>query len=157
MAAGKVTGEASPTKTGSKGLALIKEFEGCKLNAYVCPAGVVTIGVGHTGSDVRMGMTITQSEADGLLASDLDRFEQAVVKLIDVSIDQCEFDALVSFAFNCGEGALAESTLRRRLNAKETKSTVFAEELPRWTSGGMAGLVRRRDAEVKLANQKQFP
>ena len=66
-------------------------------------------------------------------------------------------NSLVSFSYNCGSGALAESTLRRRLNSGESKPTVFSEELPRWTSGGMAGLVRRRDAEVKLANQKQFP
>jgi len=63
----------------------------------------------------------------------------------------------VSFSYNCGAGALQESTLRKRLNRGEDKPTVFAEELPRWTSGGMAGLVRRRNAEVKLANQKQFP
>ena len=104
-----------------------------------------------------MGQQITLSQAKDILQDDLGRFEAAVVKLINVAIDQCEFDALVSFAFNCGEGALADSTLRRRLNAGEDKPKVFAEELPRWTSGGMAGLVRRRDAEVKLANQKQYP
>ena len=104
-----------------------------------------------------MGQTITQAEADNLLRQDVNRFEKAVVDLISVPLDQCEFDALVSFSFNCGEGALAESTLRRRLNAGENKPKVFSEELPRWTSGGMAGLVRRRDAEVKLANAKAFP
>ena len=72
-------------------------------------------------------------------------------------LDQEEFDATVSFTYNCGEGALADSTLRRRLNSGESKPKVFAEELPRWTSGGMPGLVRRRDAEVKLANEKRFP
>ena len=128
---------ASPTKIGDKGLALIKEFEGCKLSTYICPAGVPTIGVGHTGPDVHMGQTITQAEADNLLRQDVNRFEKAVVDLISVPLDQCEFDALVSFSFNCGEGALAESTLRRRLNAGENKR-VFSEELPRWTSGGMA-------------------
>ena len=92
-----------------------------------------------------------------MLRDDLDRFEKAVITNIDVALDQCEFDALVSFSYNCGTGALQESTLRKRLNRGEDKPTVFAEELPRWTSGGMAGLVRRRDAEVKLANQKQFP
>ena len=154
---GKSEGGAHPTKTGNKGLALIKEFEGCRLEAYVCPAGVLTIGVGHTGPDVKPQMVITQSEADRLLQQDVQRFEKAVIDQINVPLDQCEFDALVSFAFNCGAGALSESTLRRRLNAGEEKPKVFAEELPRWTSGGMAGLVRRRDAEVKLANQKQFP
>ncbi len=143
---------AKPTKISVKGLALIKEFEGCRLEAYVCPAGVLTIGVGHTGPDVKPQMMITQSEADQLLAQDVERFEKAVTDLIDVPLKQQEFDALVSFAFNCGAGALGESTLRRRLNAGEEKPKVFAEELPRWNNGGLAGLVRRREAEVKLAN-----
>ena len=146
-----------PTTTGSKGVALIKEFEGCRLDTYICPAGVPTCCVGHTGPEVRMGQTYTMSQCEELLRNDLERFEKAVRDLIDVSIDQCEFDALVSFAFNCGQGALADSTLRRRLNNREPKALVFAEELPRWTSGGMPGLVRRRDAEVKLANDKVFP
>ena len=142
---------------GDLGLALLKEFEGCKLTSYTCPAGVLTIGYGSTGPHVKPGMTISEAEAEALLKQDLTRFEQGISEQINVSLDQCEFDALVSWAFNCGLSATADSTLRRRLNAGENKATVFAEELPRWTSGGMAGLVRRRDAEVKLANQKQFP
>lgn len=142
---------------GDLGLALLKEFEGCRLTAYTCPAGVLTIGYGSTGPHVKPGMTISETEAEALLKQDLTRFEKGISEQINVPLDQCEFDALVSWAFNCGLGATADSTLRRRLNAGENKSTVFAEELPRWTSGGMAGLVRRRDAEVKLANQKQFP
>ena len=113
--------------------------------------------MGHTGPEVVEGMQVSQAVANQLLRDDLDRFEKAVVDLITVPLDQSEFDALVSFAFNCGAGALSESTLRRRLNAGEDKATVFASELPRWTSGGMAGLVRRRDAEVRLANDKRFP
>ena len=101
--------------------------------------------------------TSTQTSADELLATDLQRFEKAVTDLITVPLDQYEFDALVSFAFNCGAGALQESTLRKRLNKGDPKSAVFAEELPRWTSGGMAGLVRRRDAEVRLANRQAVP
>ena len=150
-------GTGNPTKTGVKGQELIKAFEGCRLEAYLCPAGVPTIGVGHTGPDVHPGLQITQAVANQLLRDDLDRFEKGITDQIDVPLDQCEFDALVSWAFNCGLGATGDSTLRRRLNAGEDKSTVFAEELPRWTSGGMAGLVRRRNAEVKLANLKQFP
>ena len=142
---------------GDLGLALLKEFEGCRLTAYTCPAGVLTIGYGSTGPHVKPGMTISEAEAEALLKQDLTRFEKGISEQSNVPLDQCEFDALVSWAFNCGLGATADSTLRRRLNAGENKSTVFAEELPRWTSGGMAGLVRRRDAEVKLANQKQFP
>ena len=151
------TPSAKPTKTGAKGQRLIQEFEGLELTAYVCPAGVLTIGYGHTGPDVHRGQTITHEIAQQLLRDDLARFEQSVCQLITVPLDQEEFDATVSFTYNCGSGALADSTLRRRLNSGEPKPKVFAEELPRWTSGGMPGLVRRRDAEVKLANQKQYP
>ena len=115
-----------------------------------------TVGYGHTGPEVVPGYTISQPVADQLLRDDLDRFEKGISDQINVPLDQCEFDALVSWAFNCGLGATADSTLRRRLNAGENKPTVFAEELPRWTSGGMPGLVRRREAEVKLANEKRF-
>ena len=159
--AGKVDGGGTatptPSKTGQLGQELIKEFEGCRLESYLCPASIWTIGVGHTGPDVVQGLHITQAVANQLLRDDLDRFEKAVITNIDVALDQCEFDALVSFAFNCGAGALQESTLRKRLNRGEDKPTVFAEELIRWTSGGMAGLVRRREAEIKLANSKMFP
>ena len=153
----KDVGGAAPTTTGELGQALIREFEGCRLTAYLCPAKVWTIGVGHTGPDVVEGMQVSQAVANQLLRDDLERFEKAVVELIIVPLDQCEFDALVSFAFNCGAGALSESTLRRRLNAGEEKARVFAEELPRWTNNGLAGLVRRRDAEVRLANDKTYP
>ena len=146
-----------PTKMGDLGLALLKSFEGCELSAYVCPAGVLTIGYGHTGTDVYRGQTITMAEAERLLKQDLQRFEKAVRDLIKVPFDQCEFDATVSFCYNVGEGALASSTFCRRINAGESKPKVFAEEFPRWTNGGLAGLVRRRDAEVKLANQKAYP
>ena len=160
LAAGKVTGggdTTAPTSTSQQGQELIKHFEGCRLESYLCPASIWTIGYGSTGPEVVEGLHITQPVADQMLRDDLQRFEKAVRDLISVPIDQSEFDALVSFAYNCGSGALAESTLRRRLNAGEPKAPVFSQELPRWTSGGMAGLVRRRDAEVKLANQKQFP
>ena len=115
------------------------------------------MGVGHTGPEVVEGLQITQAVANQMLRDDLDRFEKGICNQINVPLNQEQFDALVSWAFNCGLGATADSTLRRRLNAGENKPTVFAEELPRWTSGGMAGLIRRRDAEVKLANNKQFP
>lgn len=128
-----------------------------RLTAYVCPAGVLTIGFGHTGPDVYEGQQITQAVANQLLRDDLDRFEKGISNQIDVPLTQHEFDALVSWAFNCGLGATGESTLRRRLNAGENVNTVISQELPRWTSGGMAGLVRRRAAEVKLAVEGVFP
>ena len=151
---------AAPTHTSQQGQDLIKHFEGCRLDAYPDPASggdPWTCGFGHTGPDVVPGLSVTQAVANQWLRDDLERFEKAVVELITVPLDQAEFDALVSFSYNCGAGALADSTLRRRLNAGEDKATVFAAELPRWTNGGMAGLVRRRDAEVRLANEKLFP
>ena len=154
MAAGKVIKGETPSFMGNMGLALVKEFEGLQLKAYTCPSGVLTIGYGSTGPHVKRGMTITEAEADALLHQDLERFEKAVVDLIDVSLTQCEFDALCSFTFNVGIGALSDSTLRRRLNAGEDKATCFREELPRWVNGAhgpLPGLVRRREAEVKLA------
>ena len=133
-----------------KGLALIKEFEGCELTAYVCPAGVLTIGFGSTGGHVTPGKTITEAEAEALLLKDLTRFEKAVNELVKVPMTQGAYDALVSFTFNCGEGAFGESTLLRKLNAGEDPNSTAKTELPRWTNGGLAGLVRRRAAEVEL-------
>ncbi len=78
-------------------------------------------------------------------------FEQEVCRLINGPLTQNEFDAIVSFTFNVGSGALSDSTFRRRMNTGEDKATCFREEFPRWDNGGLAGLVRRRDAEVKLA------
>jgi len=96
-------------------------------------------------------MTITEAEAEALLVKDLKRFEDAVNRLITVELTQNEFDAIVSFAFNCGNGALEESTFRRRINSGEDKALCFTEEFPRWNNGGLPGLVRRRQAEIDLA------
>ena len=148
---------AAPTKVSDLGQELIRHFEGVRLTAYVCPAGVLTIGFGHTGPDVHEGQQITQAVANQLLRDDLDRFEKGICNQIDVPLTQHEFDAVVSWAFNVGLGASGESTLRRRLNAGENVKTVISQELPRWTNNGLAGLVRRRDAEVKLATTGQFP
>jgi len=140
-------------KTSAAGKKLIIDFEGLRLDAYVCPSGVLTIGVGHTGSDVTENMRITEAAAMELLARDLDKFERAVEKLILIELTQPQFDALVSFAFNCGAGALEESTLRKRLNAGELPELVAQTELPKWCkgpNGPLAGLVRRRTAEVNL-------
>jgi len=149
----KVT-EAEPTATSAKGISLIKEFEGLRLESYHCASGIPTIGYGHTGSDVYADQVITEAEAEALLVKDLKRFETAVSRLITVPLSQHEFDAIVSFAFNCGEGALQESTFRKRMNAGEEKPLCFKEEFPKWVkgpNGPLPGLVRRRDAEVALA------
>lgn len=138
-------------KTGADGLNLIKEFEGCELEAYVCPAGILTIGYGHTGPDVVEGLKISQQRADQLLVSDLTRFEDTVNSAVTVPITQSMFDAMVSFAFNCGAQAFRESTLLRLLNSKDYNGA--AAQFDRWVngpSGPLPGLVRRRDAEEAL-------
>ena len=122
-----------------------------RLEAYICPAGVLSIGYGSTGPEVYRGLVITEEKAEQMLTQDLQRFEHAVRDMIGVPLTQHEFDAIVSFTYNVGEGALSSSTFRRRMNAGDDKATCFKEEFPRWTSGGMPGLVRRRDAEVELA------
>lgn len=141
-------------QTSPDGVDLIQRFEDCHLTAYVCPAGVPTIGWGHTGSDAQLGMTITQARADQLFRGDLKAAENAVSSLITGPLPQHRFDALVSFTYNVGPAALASSSLRRRLNAGEDPDTVAAQELPRWTKGEgdtvLPGLQRRRQAELKL-------
>ncbi len=146
-------------KTSQAGIDLIKHFEGLSLKAYPDPGTggePYTIGYGHTGG-VKPGQVITAQQAEKFLVQDLERFERAVSDLITVPLAQEEFDALVSFTFNVGEGALRDSTLRKRLNAGGG-SEVFEQELPRWNKGGsgvMPGLVRRRAAEVELATSAQ--
>ena len=132
------------------GLDLIKQFEGLYLKAYRCPAGVPTIGYGHTAG-VAMGQTITQQQADDYLRRDVRMFERAVERLVKVPLTQGQFDALVSFAFNLGEGALAQSTLLRLLNAGDYAGA--AAQFDRWNKSGgrvLPGLVRRRAAERAL-------
>ena len=135
-------------KLSSRGLQIIKEFEGLRLTSYFCAANVLTIGYGSTGSHVKPEMTITESEAEKLLQKDLVRFEDSVNTLVKVPLTQGQYDALVSFAFNCGTNAFAESTLLRLLNGRDYKSA--AEQFKRWTNKGLAGLVRRRKAEETL-------
>ena len=147
--AGPKTGRTSP-----EGVALIKEFEGLRLQSYYCASGVLTIGYGSTGPHVYPGQIISEEVAEDLLRIDLGRFEDGVRELVKVDITTHEFDALVSFSFNCGVAAFEHSTLLRRLNAGEDKPTVFKEELPKWVNGSngpLPGLVRRRQAEVDLA------
>lgn len=133
------------------GLALIKEFEGLRLTSYRCPAGVWTVGYGSTGPHVVPGMTITEEEAETLLTDDLRRFEEGVEQLVEVPLNDNQFAALVSFAFNLGLGALSGSTLLRLLNEGDYASV--PAQLARWNKAGgkvLAGLSRRREAEGEL-------
>ena len=141
--------------TSEAGIALIQEFEGRRLTAYVCPAGVMTIGYGHTSvagpPTVEEGMRISKQQALDILRSDLHKFESGVSSIVKVDLTQSQFDVLVSFAFNCGLGALRKSTLLKRVNAG--KFDAAPAELMKWTRGGgkvLPGLVRRRRAEVEV-------
>lgn len=135
-------------------LKIIKEFEGCHLEAYLCPAGVPTIGWGATAG-VKIGDRITQAEADRLLADDVETKHRQLVGLLPM-VRQWSGNrvaALVSWIYNVGAGAVESSTLRKRLLAGEDPVRVVSEELPRWdkTNGkALPGLTRRRAAEVAL-------
>lgn len=133
-----------------QGVDLIKSFESCRLKAYLCPAGVWTIGYGHT-SGVRPNDEISQAQAERYLKADLVRVEQDVRILVRVPLTQGQFDALVSFAFNCGTRALSTSTLLRKLNVRDYAGA--AEEFMRWVFANgkrFAGLERRRRLERRL-------
>jgi lysozyme len=137
------------------GLATVKEFEGLRLKAYKCPAAVWTIGYGHTSAAgnpiVTPELVITKEEAEETLARDMEQYEEGVRKYVKVDLTQGQFDALVDFAYNAGVGALAKSTLLKRVNAE--KFDEVPAEFMKWTKGGgkeLPGLVRRRRAEVKL-------
>lgn len=144
-------------RINQEGLTLIKRFEGLKTKAYICPAGVLTIGYGSTGPHVKPGMVISEAEAERLLIKDLARFEAAVERLVKVPLTDGQFAALVSFAFNVGEGAWAKSTLLKKLNAG--KYDAVPSELNKWVNGGgkrLQGLVNRRAAEGGLWARGSF-
>ncbi len=141
-----------------EGWILLKTWEGCRLSAYPDPAGggaPWTIGYGHTGPDVGPGQTITQQQADALLQKDVADAASAVERLLPgVALLPRQRDALISFCFNVGVGALETSTLRKRLIARESTALVLKEELPRWCKGPkgpVEGLKRRRADEVAHA------
>ena len=131
-----------------KGVSLIKSFEGCRLKAYQCPAGVWTIGYGHTAG-VKEGDTITQEEADDFLRSDLVKYEKAVLNYNGIyNFNQNQFDALVSFTYNCGTLNLKNLTQ----SGKRTIAQISAK-LPLYNKAGgvvLRGLQRRRAAEKEL-------
>ena len=146
-----------------EGLEKIREFEGKSLRGYLCKSGVPTIGWGHTGPDVRVGMTITDEVAERLLLQDVAEAERIVKAAVKVRLNRNQFSALVSFVFNVGPGKKdakdgfvtlkdgRPSTMLRRLN--EGDYFRAADEFEKWVySNGkeLAGLVRRRKAEKAL-------
>jgi lysozyme len=144
-------------KISQNGIELIKLFEGCKLKSYKCPAGVWTIGYGNTfyldGSKILMGQKITQAEADMLLLKLLPKYEATVDRNIKVSVTQNQYDALVSFCWNCG----SSESLFRMVNIKATDEVIHKWLCSHYIMGGgkvLAGLVRRRKAEADLFIKK---
>lgn len=151
-------------RLSGKGLSLIQDFEGYHRKlpdggciAYRCPAGVWTLGWGCT-KGIKPGMIWTRQQADVALMHELAHFEDAVSKLVTVDINQNEYDALVSFAYNCGENALARSSILKNLNAGDREAAARGFAL--WNRGGgkvLPGLVRRRAAEASLFRQLVIP
>lgn len=137
------------------GLDLTKQAEGLRLATYLCPAHKLTIGYGHTGPDVKQGMTITEPQADALLATDLADAGEAVEKAVKTPLNDNQYAALCDFVFNLGAGAFLGSTLLRKLNAGDYAGA--ADEFPRWDKAHvdgevktLPGLTRRRAAERAL-------
>lgn len=133
------------------GYRLTKEFEGCALHAYADQGGVWTIGYGHTGPEVKEGLTITQGQADELLEGDIAAASWCVRQLVQRPIHQNQFDALVDFVFNLGCCSLAGSTLLGCVNAGRFEEAAL--EFLRWNhvhGAVVKGLTRRRESEVDL-------
>lgn len=145
------------TKTGQKGIDLIKQFEGFSAKPYLCPAKICTIGFGATfypdGKKVTMNdKLLTESEGIDLLKNMLKSFEQYVDSYCIDTINQNQFDALVSFCYNLGPANLKSSTLLKKVNANPNDPTI-KDEFLKWTKAGgkvLKGLVTRRNAESNL-------
>lgn len=140
-------------RTSEKGLQIIREFESLRLEAYLCPAGVWTIGYGHTDG-VKRGDKITKYMAEEYLKMDARNCERALAKYVIPKINQNQFDALVSFTFNIGTGyKFQQSTLLKKVNANPMDESI-AYEFSRWKHDKngveLAGLVRRRKMEADL-------
>ena len=130
---------------------LVMQSEGCKLQAYLCPAGVLTIGYGHTGHDVYEGKVITQERAVELLNEDL-HFVDRFVANINPGWNQNQFDSIVDFAYNLGGNALKTSTLLKKAQI-DVNDPAIADEFCKWVYSNhkiLPGLVTRREKEVKL-------
>ncbi len=140
----------------NEGISLIKKFEGCELESYQDAVGVLTIGYGHT-KNIKEGMTISKEQADNMLLNELDEYCEYVEKAVDVTLKQCEFDALVAWTYNLGPTNLNKSTMLKKLNNKEYQDV--PHEIKRGNKAGgkvFQGLVRRREAESLLFQGKDW-
>lgn len=142
-------------KVSKEGLALIKQWEGLRLNAYQDSVGTWTIGYGHTtkagAPTVHSGMKITETQAEVILMRDLRQFERTVERSVLPPLTDAQFAALVSFCYNVGGEAFCRSTLLKKLNRGDYESV--PSELQKWTKAGgkrLNGLVHRRSAEAGL-------
>ena len=140
-------------------LSLIRKFEGLRLKPYFCPAGVATIGYGHTGPDVSIKMApITDPVAEAMLVRDADVFVKAAGNLSPVLwFDENKHAAIADFCFNLGSTRYKASTLRRKVNAGDWKAA--QSELQKWVWGGgrkLPGLIARRKAEAVLLDDSQI-
>lgn len=130
----------------------IEQWEGFKEKAYKCPAGVLTIGFGHTGDDVKPDQVITYKEAYDLLCKDIKERVMQIAPFINVPVTEGQFIALISLVFNVGAGSVKGSRLLKKLNAGDIEGAA-AEFTDGWnTANGevLLGLTRRRKAEAKL-------
>ena len=139
-----------------EGLALLKKFEGCELKAYQDSVGVWTIGYGHT-KEVKEGDQINKDEAEHLLAEEMPEYEGYINDMVEVPLNQCQFDALVCCVYNLGPTNLRSSTLLTVLNQERYNDV--PREIKRWNKAGgeiLKGLVRRREAEALLFEGKDW-
>ena len=137
-------------KISENGLSLIKHFEGCELQAYKCPAGVWTIGYGHIKT-AHEGKVITQQQADEMLVEEMAEYEGYINRAVKVELNQNQFDAMVSWVYNLGNGNLGASTLLKVLNMGDYAGV--PAQMLRWNKAGgkvLEGLTRRRQAEADL-------
>jgi lysozyme len=148
-------------KLNKKGIEMMHKYEGIKLTAYLCPAKVWTIGYGNTfyedGTKVKQGDKITKERADQLFINITNKnFAEPLLKLIKVKLNENQFSALVCFAYNVGTGALAKSTLLRKVNINPNDLTIRNEFL-KWNKAGgkvLNGLTKRRESEANLYFEK---
>jgi lysozyme len=147
-------------RTSQEARTLIKSFEGCILVAYRDTGGVLTIGYGHTGADVKEGLTITQQRAEELFNTDIVFFDNMLSKLLErnnVTLTQNQFDATASFVYNIGVTKFQSSTLWRKMKVNPNDTTI-PNEFRRWVHDSkgnkLPGLVRRREQEAKLYTTK---
>jgi len=143
-------------KTNEEALYLIKKAEGLRVKAYLCPAGVPTIGYGSTfypdGTAIHIGDTITESQAESFFHATLSSIEKHLLPILTRELNQNQFSALVSFTFNLGIGAFKKSTLLKKVNANRWDPSI-RDEFHRWVHASgkvLPGLVTRRKAEANL-------